>query len=520
VVVPQFWCGVAADVTRLIPAMIRESGQIGLDAAHKPAKPRAYATASGVVAVAFSACAVLLFVAPTAAQTPNRPLTEQDRRAGEMQAELIRLRQERDALNRDLQTTAREIQAAETRLSAIDQRKGELEAQETLIRGSLEVRYGELAKLLASMQRMGRNPPPVMITRREDILGMVRSAKLLGQAYPEVQQKAAELSGQLKDLADVRTKAEAESAKERGETQRLAEKRVQITALIDQRRRAEADKQGEFSRLQRAAADIAKTAEKIDDLAAATDRLDKGVADKTRLGEYEKALTQPGAAASANPPAGVPPVAPAVPTDVATPPAAQAPIKQAALTPPKPAEARPPPVTLDVGAQAPRAQAPIEPRMAFHLAKGKLPMPASGRRVISFGERTSRGPALGISIETRHGAQVTSPTDGWVVYAGEFRTYGQVLIINAGGGHHILLANLSQLDVATGQFLLAGEPVGTMVPAPRNAAGRIQNGGPVLYVEFRKDQKPVDPDPWWMDPPKRNADAEDVRRNPPQFSRG
>ncbi len=509
-------------MTTLATQLIRKLGPIGLDAAHKQTCLRTRSRQHSAYALAVTA---LLLSTPALAQTPNRPLTEQDRKAGEVQAELVRLRQSRDELNRELQATARDIQATETRLSAIDQRKGELEAQETLIRGSLEVRYAELAKLLASMQRMGRNPPPVMITRREDILEMIRSSKLLGQAYPEVQQKAAELSGQLKALAEVRAKTDAESEKERADGQRLAERRVQIAALIDQRRRAEADKQGEFSRLQRAAAEIAKTAEKIDDLAAATDKLDKGVADKTRLGEYERALAQPGATPSANPSAVPPPESsePKVPELATGQPSAPAPApstKQAALTPPKPAEARPPPVTLDVGGQTPRAQAPIEPRMAFHLARGKLPAPAAGRRVISFGERTSRGPALGISIETRHGAQVTSPADGWVVYAGEFRTYGQVLIINAGGGHHILLANLSQLDVTTGQFLLAGEPVGTMVPAPKNVPGRLQSGGPVLYVEFRKDQKPVDPDPWWMDPPKRNADAEDLRRYPPQFSRG
>jgi septal ring factor EnvC (AmiA/AmiB activator) len=93
---------------------------------------------------------------------------------------------------------------------------------------------------------------------------------------------------------------------------------------------------------------------------------------------------------------------------------------------------------------------------------------------------------------------VTSPCDGWIVYGGPFRTYGQVLIINAGGGYHVLLAGLSQIDVQLGQFVLAAEPVGTMSAAPKTAAGKTNQSAPVLYVEFRKDGRPIDPDPWWV----------------------
>ena len=100
-------------------------------------------------------------------------------------------------------------------------------------------------------------------------------------------------------------------------------------------------------------------------------------------------------------------------------------------------------------------------------------------------------------IETRYAAQITSPCDGWVVYAGEFRSYGQLLIINAGGGYHVLLAGLSQIDVRSGQFVLAAEPVGTMSGGQKNTPSSAQISGPVLYVEFRKDGRPIDPDPWW-----------------------
>jgi septal ring factor EnvC (AmiA/AmiB activator) len=97
--------------------------------------------------------------------------------------------------------------------------------------------------------------------------------------------------------------------------------------------------------------------------------------------------------------------------------------------------------------------------------------------------------------------------DGWVAYADEFRTYGQLLIINAGGGYHILLAGMQRIDVNVGQFVLAGEPVAAMgASAPGDSAPGNDdkaNGRPVLYVEFRKDGQPIDPGPWWAKSPER-----------------
>ena len=104
----------------------------------------------------------------------------------------------------------------------------------------------------------------------------------------------------------------------------------------------------------------------------------------------------------------------------------------------------------------------------------------------------------GISLQTREEARITAPADGWVVYAGEFRSYGQLLIINAGGGYHVLLAGMSRIDVSLGQFVLAGEPIAVMGNAAPPSQGD-DSSRPVLYVEFRKDGRPIDPDPWWAE---------------------
>jgi septal ring factor EnvC (AmiA/AmiB activator) len=73
------------------------------------------------------------------------------------------------------------------------------------------------------------------------------------------------------------------------------------------------------------------------------------------------------------------------------------------------------------------------------------------------------------------------------------------LIINAGGGYHLLIAGMSRIDVSLGQFVLAGEPIAVMGgPAAPSFSGD-ENSSPVLYVEFRKDGQPIDPGPWWAE---------------------
>jgi septal ring factor EnvC (AmiA/AmiB activator) len=139
------------------------------------------------------------------------------------------------------------------------------------------------------------------------------------------------------------------------------------------------------------------------------------------------------------------------------------------------------------------------PAIAFASAKGLLKLPVNGKKIGEFGSSDGAGGVeRGISLATRPGAQITTPCDGWVVYAGPFRSYGQLLILNAGGGYHVLIAGMERISVSIGQFVLTGEPVATMGTASQVASIFATNASqPVLYVEFRKDGTPIDPGPWW-----------------------
>ena len=129
------------------------------------------------------------------------------------------------------------------------------------------------------------------------------------------------------------------------------------------------------------------------------------------------------------------------------------------------------------------------PLVKTTIAHGNLPYPAVGRLVGRYGQAMKTGlTRKGISIETESGAQVVVPRDGTVVFAGAFKGYGQLLIIEHDGGYLSLLAGLARIDSTIGQQVLSGEPAGVM--------GKLSSGFPVLYVELRRKGQPINPLPW------------------------
>jgi murein hydrolase activator len=444
----------------------------------------------------------LLVLAPTAAGAGDPPaddvkkrlemrrseLDATENRAKFILGDLNEIKQERDRLNAKLVETAGLIQKSEGRLTAIEDKLVKMQAEESALRETLSRNQSKISKLLSALQRMGRNPPPVLFTQRSDALQMVRSAMLLASAFPELRGEALALATKLNALINVVADIKTERDTLQSETARLSDARTRLAGLMDSKKQSLTARQGELDQVRTSAADIAKS---VNDLNELMGKIDQSTANIKALGNYEAET----AAAIAAAPADAAPTA--KPADK---PAEK--LKEVAVLAPKAPALRPSvvelaPTTSVFGADSPGR---IKPAMAFHLAKAKLPLPAQGRRVIHFGDKTQYGgQSKGIVVETRPGAQITSPCDGWIVYAGEFRSYGQLLIINAGGGYHILLAGLSQIDAQPGQFVLAAEPVGTMSGSSASAQAKSQTNSPVLYVEFRKDGRPIDPDPWWVE---------------------
>lgn len=449
------------------------------------------AISAAVVGCAFAA---LLMVVPAAAQQMTKDeakkkleadrskLEQTQKMRKDIQSDVEKLASERERINARLVETGKLIQQSEAQLTQIESRLGELEKQEENLRRQLQAKHGTISGLLAAMQRMGRNPPPVMVTQREDALSMVRSAMLIASAFPELRNEAAALGGQLDELARVMGSIRAEGDKLRAETARLDDARTRLSALQESKRQSLAEREKELTQMGALATQISRN---VQDLSELIGNLDKEVASRTGLGEYDQEAAKTPARTAAVAPSA--PVANDAGKAAARPPAPPSEEKGVVLAP-----------NEKVAMLSPGR---IKPAVPFDESKGMLPMPAQGKRMLSYGEKTRSGSeSKGIVLQTRQGGQVIAPADGWVVFAGEFRSYGQLLIINAGKGYHLLLAGLSQIDVQLGQFVLAGEPVGVMPnsgAATRAPDGRAQDNAPMLYIEFRKDQKPVDPEPWW-----------------------
>jgi septal ring factor EnvC (AmiA/AmiB activator) len=382
--------------------------------------------------------------------------------------DLAALAAERAKLNSELIEAGKGVQASEAKLSETEAKLAELTDQVTIIKNSITERKETIVKMLSAMQRIGRTPPPALVTRRDDALAVVRSAMLLADVFPELKYQADNLSRELEGMVTLENGIRDQRDAEKGERDRLASEQARVDRLLEEKRRATAQGEAELAQIKQAVSDQAQT---VTDLSELIDRLDAQIA-KVEVAQYD--------------------------AEIAAEKALRAREQQQALaTPANESVVEIKPESTKVAFASPDR---LKPAMPFETAKGSLRLPAQGRRVKRFGDADAAGGTVkGISLQTRAEARITAPADGWVVYAGEFRSYGQLLIINAGGGYHVLLAGMSRIDVSLGQFVLAGEPIAVMGNSAAPSQGVDDSSRPVLYVEFRKDGRPIDPDPWWAE---------------------
>jgi len=358
-----------------------------------------------------------------------------------LKAEISAIGQDRSKLNEQLIDVAGKVRAAETGITDAEARLRPLDAREQAIRSSQDSRRTEIVEVLAALQRAGRRTPPALLVRPEDALQSLRTAMLLGSVVPDLRARATSLANDLSELIALRKTTATERDRLAADRDRLKTDQTRLAALVDERQRQqgaiEKDMEAESAR----AIALAKQADSLQGLIAKMEQ-DVKAAAKAAL-----AASQSGRSDSAL-------------------------FKNPNRT---------------------------SPAIAFASAKGLFRFPVNGAKIRDFGGSDGAGGIeKGISLASRPGAQVTTPCDGWVVYAGPFRSYGQLLILNAGGGYHVLIAGMERISVNIGQFVLTGEPVATMGSTSQVASILATNASqPVLYVEFRKDGTPIDPGPWW-----------------------
>ncbi|HEX2654470.1 MAG TPA: peptidoglycan DD-metalloendopeptidase family protein [Xanthobacteraceae bacterium] len=365
-----------------------------------------------------------------------------------LKAEIEAIGEDRRTLQQALITTASRLRNVEERMTGTEIRLKALESNESNVRKSLASRRTVIAEILGALQRIGRRPPPALMVTPDDALQSVRTAMLLGAVLPEMRHDAELLAADLAELSRVRKESTIERDNLTRDLASLSQERQRMTLLTDERQKKQAETEKALQAEQQRAIALSRQADNLKELIA---KLEQEIPSAARASADAKAS---GDAAA---------------------------IK-------------------DTGRLA--------PAIAFASAKGVLPMPVNGVKIRDFGSSDGLGGTeKGLWVASRAAAQVTAPCDGWVVYAGPFRSYGQLLILNAGGGYHVLLAGMERISVDLGQFVVTGEPVAVMGGGPQSAAAvAIGSSQPVLYVEFRKDGTPIDPSPWWA-----TNDSEKVR---------
>lgn len=419
----------------------------------------------GQAARGVTIAAALTFGAPVYAQVtdsiPDRresSVVELDRVNSELSLSagtIARLTASVATLRKDHATiTAALIQSAKTERKLADDIEeigGRLEtrkAAEAAIRRSLWERRDVLAEVLGGLQRMGLKPPPAILVTPDDALASVRSAILLGAVVPELRQQTETLLADLNELARLTASIQAERDRLATTAMQMAAEKQRLSMLQVEKERLRNESDLALEAERKRAEELASQAGSLKELIAKLE-----AEEKRKTQQEAKARTEEEKRKQRENELSVAPVPEANRLIVAAP---------------------------------------------FSALQGKLMVPAAGKRSKRFGEKDGLGGRWhGDTVATQSGSIVTTPVDAKVLYAGPFRSYRQLLILDAGDGYLVVLAGMDRITVPQGQTILSGEPIGAMGEARVASAGGVETSTPELYVEFRKNGKSVDPDPWW-----------------------
>ncbi len=409
------------------------------------------------------AATVLATPVAAAAQTesPRQTLkrVEQDIQADKaLQRQLERqsqtLQKELDELRDRLVGLADRERAQEGELAYLEDTLAALESQERSQAERLEGERQQIAALLAALQRVARIPPEAALARPDGPVDTLRSALLLRDTVPALRARADALAQALTRLAETRESLEAQRSRTYAARLTLVERQKEIAQLVA--RREELSRQTEDERQQ---------------VAQRTARLTGQAADLRQLMERIEAERRAAAAAAAKREAErLEAERKEAERRLAEQRAAEKKLADQKLAEQKAAEQR--------------ARAETEAARAAPAAPGGERLPVGGRVTVRYGEADRYGAtSRGVTIQARAGSTVVSPQAGTIVFAGPFRGYGQILIVEHSHGYHSLIAGFGRIDTAVGRRVATGEPIGLM-PA---------DGSPDLYFELRRHGQPINP---------------------------
>lgn len=357
-----------------------------------------------------------------------------------LQAQATQINLELTEVSREMVKAAKQIQNNEDKLSRMENQLGILEKDLEKAKSGFTKEDENLIKTLAALQNLALKPTEALLVQPLSPVDIIRSAMILRGTVPYLEENAERIRNQLQNIETKKSKIEQQIGEiskqkivlqaEHDRMQKLVRKKSQLRNSVEIK--SEQAKKN-MDKLASQAQDLRELLKQIEKQRKEKEAME---AERRRKEEERRKLEE----------------------------------KQSD--------------------DLIKSEQPAITNIAhgFAKAKGKLPMPARGKIITRYGEQKVKGvSSKGITIATRERAQVISPFDGAVMFAGPFRGYGNMIIVEHGEGYLSLMSGLGNIDVELGQMLLAGEPVGLM-PKDDNAE---------LYVEIRKDNQPINPTAWF-----------------------
>ena len=372
--------------------------------------------------------------------TLKRQIEETSQRAISLEDEARAVRKEIAKIQQDLIKSTAAIQTIEDEILDKENNLEDLRVRELDLEANLKKKNFEMASTLGAMQRLSIQKTSVVAFKPDNAINTLRTTALLKVILPDLRNRADILEDDLSELNNIRAEMRQQNVELRNELTKLVIANNDVDTLLKQRVVKQKDIEYSTQKERDKLKSIAANAKDLQDL---IERIETEIAlrEEAARKAQEALRDKPGNKTNA----------------------------VAAATVPMP-----------------------KSNMAFAQAKGNIPLPARGsisqiyNQLLPTGQRSK-----GIIVNTRIGAPVIAPHDGRVVYSGIFRSYGQLLIIDHGGGYHTLLAGMENINGIVGQWILKGEPVGQM-----SSASSSSNSRQKLYVELRQKGKPINPMPW------------------------
>jgi len=331
-------------------------------------------------------------------------------------------------VQRQMVQLAKTVQQREEDLSRLEARQAQMQARQKELEQSLSLTNRQIVQISTGLQVLALRPPELALLQVRTPLDTLRSRMLMGYSLPVVQGTNRQVRADLAELSRLKADLQDQIVRIRSMQTQLSEQSSQMDRLLQQKSMLQAQYQVSHSQSREKVKALGAQARDIKDLLDRLEREKKEAA--ARLAQQSVQQQK------------------SVPTAVPT----------------------------------------IKLSGNFARAKGRLPYPIRGTITGRFGDQMVGGAhSKGITISGRSAARVIAPFDGTVLFAGPFKNYGQVIILDHGDSYLTLLAGLENVNPTAGQTVLAGEPIGQMKVSKAD-----------LYIEIRHDGQVLDPTGWFL----------------------